>query len=156
MIIAATATDFAALRAGKAPRGQFHLPDSDIAPGEILAMLAALADQVRADFDPAAWMIIENSEIVGLCSVTRPPQRGELNIGYGVAPTRQGRGLASRAVGDILRWLSDDPRVERVTAETAVDNAASQRVLERNGFSRCGARHDAEDGQLICWEIAIR
>jgi len=153
VIIEATATDFAALLAGKAPRNLFLVNDSELAPPEILAMLAGLAATIRTDFEPAAWMLVEASEIVGLCSLVRAPEQGELNIGYGVAPTRQGRGIAGRAIGEILHWARHDPRVDLVTAETAIGNLASQRVLERNGFVRCGERHDAEDGQLICWQV---
>jgi RimJ/RimL family protein N-acetyltransferase len=42
--------------------------------------------------------------------------------------------------------------VALVSAETRVDNIASQRVLERNGFVQIGERVDAEDGPLICWQ----
>jgi RimJ/RimL family protein N-acetyltransferase len=34
-----------------------------------------------------------------------------------------------------------------------VQNIASQRVLERNGFARIGERSDLEDGELILWRI---
>jgi len=44
-------------------------------------MLADLANGVRAHFSPSAWMIIEGGEIVGLCSVVRIPEGGELHIG---------------------------------------------------------------------------
>lgn len=151
MIIKATANDFAALVAGKAPDGFYLVPDSDIAPSGVLTMLAELAARIRDDFEPAAWMIVEGCEVVGLCSATRVPENGELHIGYGVAPTRQGRGIATRAIGDLLDWARNDPRLRCVAAETSIDNLASQRVLERNGFVRRGERLDREDGQLICW-----
>lgn len=58
----------------------------------------------------------------------------------------------TRAIGQLLEWARNDPRVALVSSETGVDNIASQRVLERNGFIRIGERIDAEDGPLICWE----
>lgn len=51
----------------------------------------------------------------------------------------------------IVAWACADLRVTAVTAETSVQNQASQRVLERNGFLRTGGRVDPEDGELICW-----
>lgn len=42
-----------------------------------------------------------------------------------------------------------------LTAETSVDNPASQTVLARNGFRRVGEREDAEDGPLICWRLEL-
>jgi len=152
MIIEATDHDFATLLQGVAPRNLRLVPDSAIAPPEVLQMLADLAGTIRAGFAPAAWLIVEDGELVGLCSVARPPVGGEVHIGYGVAPGRQGKGAATRAIADLLLWAGADPRVALVSAETGVDNVASQRVLERNGFVRTGERLDDEDGQLICWQ----
>ncbi|MBM3091840.1 GNAT family N-acetyltransferase [Ensifer sp. T173] len=154
MIILLTPGDFEALAEGVAPSGLRLVEDSVIAPQEVLRMLSDLNRAIAADFSPSAWMIVANEEIVGLCSVIRPPGNGELHIGYGVAPSREGRGIATAAVGDLLDWARSDRRVRRISAETAVDNVASQRVLERNGFAQAGQRTDPEDGPLICWEIA--
>jgi RimJ/RimL family protein N-acetyltransferase len=115
-------------------------------------MLNRLATDIGAEFSPSAWMIVEDGEIVGLCSIVRVPQEGNIHIGYGVAPSRQGLGCTTRAIGQLLQWARNDPRVALVSAETGVDNIASQRVLERNGFVQIGERVDAEDGPLICWQ----
>jgi len=152
MIIEATASDFAALLNGAAPTNLRLVPDSVIAPPEVLQMLANLAGTIRTGFAPAAWLIVEDGELIGLCSVARLPEGGEVHIGYGVAPSRQGRGAATRAIADLLAWAGADPRVGLVSAETGADNVASQRVLERNGFVRTGERLDDEDGPLICWQ----
>lgn len=152
MIIEATESDFDALLSGIAPRRLRLVPDSPIAPADVLQMLADLADGVRAHFSPSAWMIVEGGEIVGLCSVVRIPEGGELHIGYGIAPTRQGMGGATRAVGSLLAEAQRDTRISAVSAETSIDNIASQRVLERNGFQRIGERVDAQDGPVICWK----
>lgn len=103
MILETTIDDYAALIAGGAPR-DLALPDTPIAPAGILQMLAEVAAGVRQSFAPASWLIVENDEVVGLCSITRPPENGAIDIGYGIAPGRQGRGIASRAVGDIVAW----------------------------------------------------
>ncbi|MBY5334073.1 GNAT family N-acetyltransferase [Rhizobium leguminosarum] len=152
MIIELISSDFDALLKGIAPRHVHLVQDSAIAPPEVLAMLNRLATDVGANFSPSAWMIVEDDEIVGLCSVIKVPQDGKIHIGYGVAPSRQGRGCTTRAIGQLLVWARNDPRVSLVSAETGVENIASQRVLERNGFIRIGERIDAEDGPLICWE----
>ncbi len=39
----------------------------------------------------------------------------------------------------------------RYMAKTAINNLASQRVLEKNGFTPCGKTIDAEDGALVLW-----
>ncbi|MBY3345332.1 GNAT family N-acetyltransferase [Rhizobium laguerreae] len=152
MIIELTSHDFEALLKDIAPRHLRLVQDSAIAPPEVLAMLNRLAADIGAEFSPSAWMIVEDDEIVGLCSVIKVAQDGRMHIGYGVAPTRQSRGCTTRAIGQLLEWARHDPRVALVSAETGVDNIASQRVLKRNGFIRIGERIDAEDGPLICWE----
>lgn len=153
MILETIEADYAALLLGRAPRA-FKLPDTAIAPVEVLQMLADVAARVRASASPASWLIIEDDEVVGLCSVTRPPTGGVLDIGYGIAPSRQGRGIAGRAIGDIVEWAWNAPHVEGLTAETSVDNMPSQQVLARNGFRKIGERVDEEDGPLICWRLS--
>lgn len=154
MIIEATASHFSLLRNGSAPVGLGLAPDN-IAPLQVIDMLATLAETIRPQFDPSAWLMVENNEIVGLCSIVRPPAPRGIDIGYGVAPSRWRRGIATRAIADLLNWARKEPRLDWIGAETGVDNIASQRVLERNGFRRTGTRIDAEDGPLICWRVDI-
>jgi RimJ/RimL family protein N-acetyltransferase len=156
MLIEANSQDFAGLLRGEAPAA-LRLCDSPLAPPEVLAMLKQLADHLRVVFSPAAWMIVEDGEIVGLLSPTQPlnAEDHSLHIGYGVAPTRQGRGVATRAVADLVAWARQDPRVDALTAETSVDNLASQTVLARNGFQAERERVDSEDGPVIAWRLAV-
>jgi RimJ/RimL family protein N-acetyltransferase len=120
-----------------------------------MQMLADVAAAIRAEFAPASWIIIEQGEVVGLCSVTRPPRAGVVDIGYGIAPSRQGRGICTRAIADVVRWAGTRPDVTALTAETSPANIASQRVLVRNGFLAAGERVDDEDGRLICWRCPV-
>jgi RimJ/RimL family protein N-acetyltransferase len=154
MLIEAKTEDFAALLRGEAP-APYRLCDSPLAPPEVLAMLAGLADRIGETFRPSAWMIVEDGEIVGLISPvdTLDLIDRSLRFGYGVAPTRQGRGAATRATADLVAWAREDARVQALTAETSVENLASQTVLARNGFQAVGEREDSEDGPLICWRL---
>lgn len=154
MILETTGADFAALLLGRAPRN-LALADTPIAPPEILKMLADLSGSIEAAFSPASWLIVEDGEVVGLCSITRPPREGVIDIGYGIAPSRQGRGLASAAVRDIVAWARLAPEVRVITAETGVTNRASQCVLAKAGFEQRGERIDAEDGPLLCWRCSV-
>ncbi|HET6524325.1 GNAT family protein [Sphingopyxis sp.] len=150
MIFETTAEDYAALIAGRGPRN-FALADTPIGPPGVLQMLAEVAADVRRSFAPASWLIVEDGEAVGLCSITRPPSGGVVDIGYGVAPSRHARGIAGRAISEIVAWAMREPAVEAITAETSVANQPSERVLLRNGFSKVGERLDEQDGPLNCW-----
>jgi [ribosomal protein S5]-alanine N-acetyltransferase len=60
------------------------------------------------------------------------------SFGYFVDAARNGRGLASAAVADAVEVCFGELGLHRVEAGTLVDNTASQRVLERNRFTRIG------------------
>jgi [ribosomal protein S5]-alanine N-acetyltransferase len=59
-------------------------------------------------------------------------------IGYFVDERRAGRGLATRAVAAVVEIAFGELELHRVEAGTAAENLASQRVLERNGFTSVG------------------
>lgn len=150
MIVETTAEDYAALAEGRAPR-DFELADTPIGPPGVIEMLAEVAAEVRQTFSPASWLIVDQNEVVGLCSITRPPKDGMIDIGYGIAPSRQARGIAGRAIGEIIAWAEREPGIQAITAETSIVNLPSERVLVRNGFLRVGEREDEQDGPLHCW-----
>jgi RimJ/RimL family protein N-acetyltransferase len=59
-------------------------------------------------------------------------------IGYLVVPGARGKGYGSEAVLLIVDYLFLHKEIGRIQAETHPANAASQRVLEKAGFSREG------------------
>ena len=60
------------------------------------------------------------------------------DLGYWVDVARQRRGLASRAVAQVLKFSRTDLRLHRMQAATLLHNTGSQRVLLGNGFERIG------------------
>jgi ribosomal-protein-alanine N-acetyltransferase len=85
-------------------------------------------------------VIVDDGRIVGritLSGITRGPFLSA-SVGYWVAEAANGRGVASAAVARIVRVAFDELGLHRLEAGTMVHNAASQRVLERNGFRRFG------------------
>jgi ribosomal-protein-alanine N-acetyltransferase len=82
----------------------------------------------------------EDGSVVGritLNEIVRGPFQS-CSLGYWVAASANGRGLATAAVRDIVRVAFEDLGLHRIQAGTLPDNARSQRVLERNGFVRFG------------------
>ena len=63
---------------------------------------------------------------------------GTVELGYAVAPPREGRGLATAAVRAMLRDAFADPGVHAVIAHTLPEAGPSPRVLEKAGFTRTG------------------
>ena len=57
-------------------------------------------------------------------------------IGYRLAESCWGQGIATQAVSLMVDYLFAKTDIEIITASTMVENYASARVLEKNGFTR--------------------
>jgi ribosomal-protein-alanine N-acetyltransferase len=66
-----------------------------------------------------------------------------VEVGYRVIPPMRCRGYCTEAVRVLVEHLFRDEGVLEVRAETNPGNAASRRVLERNGFKEHECRRDA-------------
>ncbi len=139
-----------------APAGVPPVCAGGLAPDVVIGIVADMAARVAPlHAGPSAWLVASGGEAVGLISYKAAPDAdGRIDIGYGIAPAREGRGLATAAVA-ALGELAREQGVPGLTAETSIDNRASQLVLERNGFARTGEREDPEDGALICWALDL-
>ena len=87
-----------------------------------------------------AYGIVDGGELVGsivLSNVTRGAFESA-NVGYWVDAQHNGRGLATRALAAVVEQAFGPIGLHRLEAGTLVDNVASQRVLEKNGFVRIG------------------
>jgi len=104
-----------------------------------------------------SWLMVDADEIVGACGYKHAPTpAGDVEVGYGVAPERRARGYARLAGELLLEAARVDVRVRAITAETAVGNIASQRVLAGQGFFKVGRGWDDEEGETILWRLALR
>jgi [ribosomal protein S5]-alanine N-acetyltransferase len=104
------------------------------AKGQVGRLERQLAD------DTHPFAIVDEDAIAGtinLFGIVRDSLQSG-TIGYWVDVARNGRGLATGAVGEILAYAFGDLGLHRIEASTLVDNAPSQRVLEKNGFERIG------------------
>jgi RimJ/RimL family protein N-acetyltransferase len=131
-----------------------------LAPGglespDMLRVLRRMQGIVRTLHGRGVYMIADGSEVVGLCSYKRPPTKGEVDIGYGVAASRRCRGYATWAVGAMIGEARADTAVRTLIAETALANRWSQRVLEHNGFAKAGSSTDDDEGEMIVWRLEL-
>jgi RimJ/RimL family protein N-acetyltransferase len=159
-LLEATDGDFEWMIRGVAvPNRGLSLPPGGIDAKAVLAHVRAIARTLLQQWGrTASWMIVANGEVVGLCGYKNPPSTGGgVDIGYGVAASRRRLGHASSAVAAILADARRDPSIQDVFADTAVQNIASQGVLQKNGFERVGTHVDPEDGEaLIRWRADVR
>lgn len=92
------------------------------------------AHWVRLLADPAVLVrtIEADGEVVG--NVSTFDRAGEREVGYVIARSHWGRGIATRALALFLALEPRRPLVARVVKH----NLGSQRVLEKCGFTRAG------------------
>ncbi len=91
-------------------------------------------------------------QVVGSGGFKSAPTKRRVEIGYGVAPACRGRGHATSGVQLLVAEAFSSGLVDEVCAETSLSNAASQRLLEKVGFSIEGVGQD-EDGPVKLWAM---
>lgn len=115
-------------------------------------VLGPTVEALEGGVDPAWFthLVVEGDEVVGVGGFTGPPADGEVEIGYSVAPSRQGRGVATAAVG---LWLARaaEAGLRCVVAHTLPAENASTAVLRRHGFVRDGEAVDPDEGPVWRW-----
>jgi ribosomal-protein-alanine N-acetyltransferase len=100
------------------------------------------SDGQRARIDKAEhlYAILDDEALAGVISlsnVVRGPFQSA-SLGYWVDEPRNGRGLATRAVAELAELAFRELGLHRLEAGALVDNVASRRVLEKNGFMLIG------------------
>ncbi|MFI7702539.1 GNAT family N-acetyltransferase [Nonomuraea sp. NPDC049480] len=70
------------------------------------------------------------------------PVLGQAMIGYSLVAGFRGKGFMTRAVNLLVEWAFANTALHRIVAGTEAGNTASQRVLERAGFSREGVHRE--------------
>jgi RimJ/RimL family protein N-acetyltransferase len=92
---------------------------------------------------------LADGRAVGGLGFKGQPAGGCVEIGYGLAPSARGDGYAAEAVIALLT-VAADHGLQRVIAETTLDNLASQRTLLRAGF-----RLVSTEAELRCYEVLL-
>ena len=109
---------------------------------------------LRADPNTTfAFAITADGNVVGSIGVFRKDNihYRTAELGYYVAEPFWGKGLGSAAVGQICRYIFENTDILRIFAEPFARNAASCRILEKNGFAYEGTlRSNAvKDGAVL-------
>jgi ribosomal-protein-alanine N-acetyltransferase len=116
-------------------RGEEYFTDA----GQRVSIGASLAEHERGRGLPCVIVDGDGTVVgrVNLNNIVRGASQSA-SLGYWLAQSAGGRGIATAAVRDIVRVAFGELGLHRIQADTLVHNAASQRVLERNGFVRIG------------------
>lgn len=99
------------------------------------------------------WIIIskpDNKMVGDICFVGEPDPDGEIEIGYGTYEEFTGKGFMTEAVGRIMEWAKQQPKVKSIFATTEKKNVASYSILEKNHFQPIGEVDD-----MLSWKIVF-
>ena len=101
---------------------------------------------------PRFFVAGDPPELVGWGGFKGPPNDGVVELGYEIAESRRGHGLATEATRAMLAEAFADERVTAVIAHTLPERNASTRVLEKVGFAYDGEAR--EDGDPV-WRFVL-
>jgi len=146
VVVRLVTVDLALLNAALGDRAQLERAlGCDVADGwDVFPQaLRRTRDQVADDPQSARWgarlfVVQEPRTLVGWGGFKGRPRDGVIELGYAVAPSWQGRGVATAAVREMLREAFAVPEVQAIIAHTRAEPDPSARVLEKVGFVRAG------------------
>ena len=98
---------------------------------------AQLLEWQAAGTDYFHLLVAEGGEVVGRVNLTEVGD-GSAELGYRIAQKAVGQGLATAAVRKVRELAATKYRLSRLRARVKLDNPASRKVLEHNGFVAVG------------------
>jgi len=119
--------------------------DSDvmkyIGPGraEPIDQVQAKLDKVIAHWDLHGfgyWALIDkaSSKLAGWCGLSYLEDTEDIEIGYGLAKEYWGKGLASEAAAEAMKYGFVQLRLERIVAVAYPENIPSQVIMKKLGM----------------------
>jgi RimJ/RimL family protein N-acetyltransferase len=104
---------------------------------------------------PTNFAIVEAGPAVGAIGVRWLDglDAGTAEVGYWMAPAARGRGLCSRALRLVSRWVLEEARAPRLQLRADEQNLPSNKVAQKAGFTREGvlrsSRYNARLGRRV-------
>ncbi|HEX4204166.1 MAG TPA: GNAT family N-acetyltransferase, partial [Ktedonobacteraceae bacterium] len=112
-------------------RGDEFFAEFDTRHAQLLAQQAARTDYFYL-------LVAEGGEVVGRVNLFKVTD-GSAELGYRIAQKAAGQGLATAAVRKVCELAATEYGLTRLRARVTLDNPASRKVLEHNGFVAGGS-----------------
>lgn len=120
-------------------------------PEAVPHTLAAVQDQPDQTWGTHLFFDDADGALVGFGGWKGAPVDGAAELGYAIAPARQGRGLATAVVEELIGRARTAGLVTALAHTLAEDNASTA-VLRKTGFTQVAVVDDPGDGPLWRWE----
>jgi ribosomal-protein-alanine N-acetyltransferase len=111
-------------------RGDNFFADFDQRLAQLLAWQAAGTDYLHL-------IMSDGGEVLGRVNLVEAAD-GSAELGYRIAQKATGQGLATAAVRKVCKLAATDYGLTLLRAKVTLDNPASHKVLDRNGFVAAG------------------
>ncbi len=111
-------------------RGDDFFTEFDLRHAQLLARQTAGTDYFHL-------LVTPGGEVLGRVNLVEVAD-GAAELGYRIAQKAVGRGLATAAVRKVRELAATEYGLSRLRARVTLDNPASRKVLEHNGFVAVG------------------
>jgi RimJ/RimL family protein N-acetyltransferase len=128
-------------------------PDWSGFPVALPLVLAAARKDGPHEWGPHLFFD-DDGALIGIGGWKGAPVDGAGELGYAVAPARQGRGVATAVVRELV-GRARVAELRMVYAHTLAQESASTTVLTRCAFTKVGEFVDPEDGPVWRWELDL-
>jgi len=102
-------------------------------------------------------LAIEKSEkiIVGSAGFhDQPDESGMIEIGFGIVPKYQNRGLGKELLRGMWKMILENPKVKTLRYTVSPENAPSMHIIKSLNFDLVGEQIDEEDGLELIYELS--
>ena len=135
--------------------GDIEILDGALPPSRVAAHALAQLDLGTSAHWCAPFLIVSRNAILGTCRFRAAPAHGSVEIGYEVAESQRGRGIATAAVGQLLQIAASSGLVQQVVAHILPGNVASSKVVSRLGFSKGDSLVDQDGETVVRWSHQV-
>jgi aminoglycoside 6'-N-acetyltransferase len=152
-------TDLAAFQAYRSiPELGRYQGWSSMSEPEALAVLSRMGEAPL--FKPGDWVQLgiaepQTDQLIGDIGIFLYADGLTSEIGFTLAPSAQGHGIATAAVGQALHLLFDITEVKQALGITDSRNVASVRLFERVGFRHQESRSAIFHGEACSEEVYV-
>jgi [ribosomal protein S5]-alanine N-acetyltransferase len=100
-----------------------------------------------------SWIIKDKktNEVIGsLGFLGNPDEKGNVEIGFGIIPSKRNKGYCIETVKELIIWVKKQKGVQCIKAQCERTNEGSKKILYKLGFGE-----KQEQNGLMNWEMKI-
>ncbi len=99
-----------------------------------------------------AWGIVnkEDNKVIGMIEIFNVENDRLGNVAYRINPNFWNKGICTEALNRIIDFIFSETKIDRLHAEADVENAASNAVLKKCGFTHEGCIRNGKMVSIYC------